>query len=65
MSTPKEALKRPLTSDVIAGANVALAIVATVILTLSGQPSVAWPICTMVAAVYGVSNTIKLFQKQG
>ncbi len=64
MSNGSEIANETFLPTAIVGANVALAITASAGLTLIGQPQVAWPICAMVAAVYGVSSTLKFFQKQ-
>jgi hypothetical protein len=64
MRKGNEIAKEAVLPAVIVGANVALAISASAGLALIGQPQVAWPICAMVAAVYGVSSTLKFFQKQ-
>lgn len=57
--------KDSVISSMIIGVNVALATAASAGLALAGQPNVAWPICAMVAAVYGVSSTLKLFRRAG
>lgn len=45
--------------------NVGLAIVTSGLLAWKGEPAVAWPICMMVTAVYGIPNPLKLLQLWG
>jgi hypothetical protein len=56
---------RTLPVALFAGANVALATLASAVAAVLGQPGVAWPICGMVGAVYGVSTLIGSIGKSG
>lgn len=61
-------LPRPRTtpaSVVFAGLNVGLAIVSSVGLAYVGHASIAWPICMMVAAVYGLPSALRSFRVLG
>jgi hypothetical protein len=60
MSRPQKALP----SGAIAGANVALATLASTVASILGQPGVAWPICGMIGAVYGVTGIVDRIKKQ-
>ncbi len=56
--------KRQVLPASFVGVNVALAIVASTILAMYDHPEVSWPICGMVAAVYGVTSTLNFLQKK-
>lgn len=56
--------KRQFLPASFVGLNVALAIIASTILSIFDHPEVSWPICGMVAAVYGVTSTLNFLQKK-
>ncbi len=50
--------------SVFADANVALATVLCAAAAALGHPQIAWPICTMVAAVYGLPKGVEMLIKR-
>lgn len=52
-----------LSTPMIVGVNVALATLASATVAALGHPNVAWPICSMVAAVHGASTIMSHLQK--
>lgn len=64
MHNTTEVNKRQILPMSVVGMNVALAIVASTVLAIHDHPEVSWPICGMVAAVYGVTSTLSFLQKK-